>query len=71
MFTIECPQCGASSSISLQQSVYEGPLKCWKCKVLFMVKIENGELKLCQPLSQEDFEKWQELQKLLKKDNVE
>jgi len=65
MLTITCPECSSSNSISLNQPAYEGPFKCWKCQKLFVVRIQNDELKSCTPFSQEDFEKWSELQNSL------
>jgi len=60
MVIIECPRCSAKTSFSLAQSVYEGPLRCWKCRGLFTVRIEDKELKSCKPLSEEEFEKGQQ-----------
>jgi len=62
MLAIECPECGVSGSVSLAQPVFEGPYRCWKCRRLFTVRIEGNELKSCTPLSQKDFDKWQEEQ---------
>jgi len=61
VLTIRCPECGISGNISLSQSIYEGPYRCWKCRKVFMVRVEKDELKLCTPLSEEDFQQWQEL----------
>ncbi len=60
MITITCPKCNTDSKLSLIQSSYEGPHKCWKCRELFTIKIENNELKSCEPLSQEEFERKQQ-----------
>ncbi len=43
--------------MSLTQTVFEGPYRCWKCKETFLIKIVNNKLESCEPLSQEDFEK--------------
>ncbi len=59
MFKIQCPKCKEDTSLSLIQSGYQGPHRCWKCKELFTIKIENNELKSCEPLTQEDYEKLQ------------
>jgi hypothetical protein len=67
MIVITCPECGAETKLSLVDDYYEGPRKCWKCRGLFQIKIENNELKSCEPLSQEDFEKQQEIEALKKK----
>jgi hypothetical protein len=57
MMIIKCPKCGTDSKLSLLQSRYEGPHKCWKCRELFTIKIENNEVKSCEPLSQEEFDR--------------
>ena len=64
---IRCPECDAESSLSLTEPTYQGPYRCWKCRELFTIKIENNELKSCEPLSKEEFEKQQEIEELKKK----
>jgi hypothetical protein len=61
---IICPECNTEGSFSLVESSYEGPYRCWKCRALFTIRMENGELKSCEPLSQEEFEKQQEIEAL-------
>ena len=61
---IKCAKCGTEGSLSLIESNYQGPYRCWKCRELFSIKLENNELKSCQPLSQEEFEKQQEIEAL-------
>ncbi|MFC1949518.1 hypothetical protein ACFLW0_05040 [Chloroflexota bacterium] len=58
-----CPSCKIEGSMSLAQPSYEGPYRCWKCRELFTIRIEGNELKSCEPLSQEEFDRQQELQK--------
>ena len=64
MVKIKCPECGVEGSISLLEPNYEGPYKCWKCRELFTIKLENNELKSCEPLSQAEFERQQEIEAL-------
>jgi hypothetical protein len=59
MIKIKCPECNTEGSLSLVESNYQGPYRCWKCRALFTITIENNELKSCEPLSQEEFEKQQ------------
>lgn len=59
---IKCPKCQADGTMSLIEKTYQGPYRCWKCRELFTIKLENSELKSCEPLSQEDFEKQQEIE---------
>jgi transposase-like protein len=56
---IKCPACSTEGSISLVESSYQGPYRCWKCRALFTIKLENNELKSCQPLNEEEFERQQ------------
>ncbi len=64
MIKIRCPECGTEGSMSLLESSYEGPYKCWKCRALFTIRLKNNELESCEPLSQEEFEKQQEIEAL-------
>lgn len=61
---IKCTKCGTEGSLSLSDPSYQGPYRCWKCRELFTIKMENNELKSCEPLSQEEFEKQQEIETL-------
>ena len=53
---IKCPKCGAESSLSLIEPNYQGPYKCWKCRGLYFIKLEDEKLKSCDSLSQEKFD---------------
>jgi len=58
---IKCPACQTEGSLSLVESSYQGPYKCWKCRELFTIVLENDEIKSCEPLSEEEFQKQQEI----------
>lgn len=58
MFVVRCPRCGAGTSVLLAESIYEGPFRCWKCKGAFLVRIEDEELKSCEPISEEELEQY-------------
>ena len=64
MVKIKCPECGTEGSLSLAESNYEGPYRCWKCRENFTIKMENNEIKSCEPLSQDELEKLQEIEDL-------
>ncbi len=64
IFKISCPKCKIEGSFSLAESRYQGPYRCWKCRALYTILIENGALKSCEPLSQEEFERQQEIEAL-------
>ena len=59
---IKCPKCDTEGSFSLAQSRYQGPYRCWKCKELFIIKIEKNAIKSCELLSQEEFDRQQEIE---------
>ena len=61
---IKCTKCGVEGSMSLADPIYEGPYLCWKCRAAFTIKIENSELKSCEPLSQEELDRQQEIEAL-------
>ena len=64
MIKIECPRCQTEGSLSLVESNYEGPYRCWKCRELFSISIQNNEVRSCEPLSEEEFAKQQEINTL-------
>ena len=69
MLDIKCPNCKEISRVFLLDGKYNDPFRCWKCKSVFSVDIENNRVKSVVPMSQEDFDKWQEIQRLKKKDS--
>lgn len=59
---IQCPGCGMKTGFLLTQSTYEGPFRCGECRELFTIRIEDKELKSIEPLSEEEFEKQQQVE---------
>ncbi len=66
---IKCPACNTESGFFIANNVFQGPFRCRECKALFTIKVKNGELLLCEPLSQEDFDKQKAAKKTKKKAN--
>ncbi|MFA5628940.1 MAG: hypothetical protein WC958_01550 [Dehalococcoidales bacterium] len=64
---IKCPACESEGSISLLEQEYKGPYRCWKCRALYMININSGEVSSIEPLSEEEFEKFKEIEELKKK----
>ena len=64
MVKIKCPSCGTDGYMSLLQSTYEMPYKCWKCKDYFTLSVENDQVKSLVKLSAEDFQKLKETEDL-------
>ena len=61
---IKCPACATEGTTSFVGNTYEGPYKCWKCKALFTIKLDNGEVQSCEPLSEEELKQQQEIEAL-------
>lgn len=57
---IRCPECNAETRLSLIESKYEGPFRCWKCKTAFFVVAENEDLKSWSPISEEELKEYTE-----------
>jgi len=60
LIKFKCPKCDIDNSYSLADSSYQGPYRCWKCRGLFMISIEDDELESCEPITQEEFDRQQE-----------
>ncbi len=57
---VVCPRCNTEGSFSLTQDVFSGPFRCWKCRELFTIRIENGVLTSCETMTvqqQQDFDR--------------
>ena len=61
---INCTKCSTEGSLSLSDPSYQGPYRCWKCREFFTIKVGNSELQSCEPLSQGEFERQQEIEAL-------
>ena len=59
MVKVICPKCSAETKLSLVETSYVGPKKCWKCHELFTLTIVNNQVRSIEPLSQEEYEKQQ------------
>lgn len=57
---IVCPSCNTEAKLSLADSDYFGPRRCWKCREYFTITIHNGSVTSCEPLSAEEYERQQE-----------
>ena len=67
MLKIKCPQCGGEGGMSLAQADFKGPYRCWQCRNLYTITIKGKELVEIEPLSQQELDAWQALQKLKRK----
>jgi hypothetical protein len=63
MMTLKCPKCGAEAKLSLADTSYSGPRRCWKCHEFFTITIVNNQLTFCEPLSKEEYERQEEAKK--------
>jgi hypothetical protein len=66
MIEIECPECNGIRKMSLIQRNFTGPYRCWKCRRLFTISIVDNRVQSFTPLSEEEFNRWQQEQDALK-----
>ena len=64
LIKFKCPKCDIENSLSLVDATYQGAYRCWKCRDLLTIKIENNELKSCESLTQEEFDRQREIEAL-------
>jgi hypothetical protein len=67
LMKITCPACQKEGTISLLENDFNGPYRCWKCRALFTMNIHNNKVLSCEPLSEEAYEKFKELEEIKKK----
>ena len=58
---LECPGCQAETTMSLVEPLYTGPFRCWKCRTLFTIELKDNKLTSWESLSEEEFQKQQEM----------
>jgi len=66
---MKCPSCGAESKFSFVDNTYEGPRRCWKCRGIFKLKINDNVLIYCEPITEDEFKAMQEANALNHKMN--
>lgn len=57
MLKIKCPSCGTDSQMSLLQSSYKMPFRCWKCRELFTLTVLDDQVQSLEKMSAEDYAK--------------
>ena len=58
MAKITCPSCQSVGYMSLLESSYKGPYRCWKCRGNFLIEMVDNEVTTCSPMSDADFERF-------------
>ena len=58
---IKCPTCQIEGTMSFVDSSYDGPYRCWKCRAIFAIEMNNNQLTSYEPLSEEGLEKLQRI----------
>jgi len=61
LIKIKCPTCKIEGTMSFVESSYDGPYRCWKCRALFAIEMNNNQLTSYEPLSEEELEKLQRI----------
>lgn len=53
---IKCHSCETESSLSLLDTNYRGPFRCWKCRAIYTINMVNNEVVSWEPMSESEFE---------------
>lgn len=53
---IKCRNCGTESSLSLIETDYRGPFRCWKCRAIYTISMVNNEVVSWEPMDEQEFE---------------
>ena len=64
LMKMSCPSCGVEGTVSILDEDYEGYYACWKCRELFSIVVQKGELVSWEAASREEVEKWMEAKDL-------
>ena len=67
LIKLKCPKCDIENSLSLADATHQGAYRCWKCRELFAIRIEDNELKSCEAITQEEFDRQREIESLKNK----
>ena len=54
--TIQCPSCQAVSQSTMSTGSYKGNWHCWKCRTIFLIEVEDGELISHQSITEPELE---------------
>ena len=66
LVNITCPKCNTSGGFSITDAYYIGPYKCWKCRAVLKINLENNRLVSCEAMDaaqQARFDQEQEAKK--------
>ena len=63
LITIKCPNCSAEKKMTFLDVDYKGAYACWKCHSMFNITVQNKQMTSFQPLSREDWQRQQALEK--------
>ncbi len=60
LIKIKCASCGTDTTMSMVDSSYKMPFRCWKCKEYFTLTVENNAVVSLVKLSAEEYVKLKE-----------
>lgn len=67
MVKITCTSCGTDGYMSLIDSDYEMPYRCWKCKEFFNLTVEDNQVRSLVKLNAEEYQKLKEMEDIRSK----
>lgn len=62
LVNITCPKCNTSGGFSITDAYYIGPYKCWKCRAVLKINLENSRLVSCEAMDGAELAKFEQEQ---------
>jgi hypothetical protein len=60
LVNITCPKCNTNGGFSITDAYYIGPYKCWKCRAVLKIHLENNRLQSCEPMDDAEFARFEQ-----------
>ena len=64
LVNITCPKCNTAGGFSITDARYVGPYKCWKCRAILKIHLENNQLQSCEPMDDAEFARFEQEQEM-------
>jgi len=62
LVNIVCPKCNTSGGFSITDAYYIGPYKCWKCRAILKINMDNNRLVSCEAMDDAELARFEQEQ---------
>ncbi len=67
LVNITCPKCNTNGGFSITDPYYIGPYKCWKCRAILKINLENNRLVSCEAMDAAELARFEQEQEAKKR----